>query len=384
MLNMRNAYTQELDDVQLAVEEILQQLELDAFLLPHAAGLISCHPEFLETGVVEALCERLPFEVVGATSLGNAVNGELGLMQLCLSVFTSSDVEFITVLSEPLSDEDLSGVADAYTNVAGGLPRAPGLVLVMAPFIPGVGGERILQRLDEAAGGAPVFGTLASEPDIDMSLCATIHNGKTYDRSASLLLMVGEIHPRFFVASLSEDRVQKQRAVVTKSKGNLIMEINDVSVRAYMQSIGLSKGDGIEGVNAIPFVFDLNDGTKPATWAIYMVTEEGYAACGGAVPPNSTFAVGSLEMDDVLHTAEQVTLQALQAGSNGLLLFPCMGRNMVLGLDSLAEMEVVEKLAGGRIPYHLSYSNGEVCPVYTAAGGTANRFHNFTFIVCAL
>ena len=69
---------------------------------------------------------------------------------------------------------------------------------------------------------------------------------------------------------------------------------------------------------------------------------------------------------------------------NGMILLPCLGRNMVLAVDPLAEIDVVKNLIGDAVPWHLAYSGGECCPVYTKDGQLVNRFHNFTFIGCAI
>lgn len=384
MLKMINAHTQETDDVQSAVAEVLEQLDLENGLLRNTVGLISCHPDFIKNGIVAALCAKLPFDVVGTTALGNAVNGRVGFVQLCLSILTADDVEFHTAISAPLGEAKLGGITEAYAEASAGLPQPPELVIALLPFIRNIGGERMLKELDVAAGGRPIFGMVTSEAEAGMPNCHTIYRGEVYRESVALLLVSGNVQPKFFVASLSRDRVQKQRAVITKARGNLVEQINDMSVKDYLRSIGLYQGEGIESLQAIPFVFDLNDGTKPVTWAIYLVTEEGYVACGGDVPVNATLAVGELEKEDVLQTAMETTAEAKRSVKNCALLFPCLGRNMVLGLDPFAEIEVVEGLLGESTPYHLAYANGELCPVYTEAGDTTNRFHNFTFIMCTL
>ena len=90
-------------------------------------------------------------------------------------------------------------------------------------------------------------------------------------------------------------------------------------------------------------------------------------------------------MDDILLTAEQSLKKLLQnAGINGIIMFPCLGRNMVLGAAPLSETEKVRKVLGESLPWHLAYSGGELCPVYGSGGRTVNRFHNFTFIACAI
>ncbi|MDR2738996.1 MAG: hypothetical protein LBB68_04085 [Treponema sp.] len=72
MIKVLNACTAEIDDVDLAVSEILEQLDVPGNLRNNSIGIIACYYEFIETGVVAEICKRLPFDVVGCTTLGNA------------------------------------------------------------------------------------------------------------------------------------------------------------------------------------------------------------------------------------------------------------------------------------------------------------------------
>ncbi|ULQ59833.1 FIST C-terminal domain-containing protein [Brucepastera parasyntrophica] len=150
-----------------------------------------------------------------------------------------------------------------------------------------------------------------------------------------------------------------------------------------MQSLGLMTDYGVEGTNAIPFVIDYNDGTKPIARAIYAITTEGYAACGGEMPVNATLAIGSIDYEDVIGTTTETVETVLHTDKKeGLLIFSCLARNLALGADALAEMETVSEKIQSSVPYHFSYSGGEICPVYTEDGNLVNRFHNNTFIAC--
>jgi len=100
-MRMLNAWTLELDDPAVAVAEILEQLDLENRLLAHSAGFITCSSDYVETGMVKAICDALPFEVVGCTPLTNAVNQEGGTLLLCLSVLTADDCRFVTALTPP-------------------------------------------------------------------------------------------------------------------------------------------------------------------------------------------------------------------------------------------------------------------------------------------
>jgi hypothetical protein len=385
-MKMLNAWTLEADDPALAVSEILEQLDLKNRLLAQAAGFITCSYDYVETGMVKAVCEALPFEVVGCTTLTNAIDRQAGTLLLCLSVLTSDDCRFATALTSPLGDNAHAVISETYNQAAAKLGERPGLVLAFFPMLGAVSGEFMLRALNDAAAGAPIFGTTACDPaTTDYSNSFTIHNGICSREGMSLLLISGGVHPHFVVASASEQNMFRQQAVITSSEGSVLKKINGLSVQQYLASIGLAQGEGIGGLSSMLFVVNYNDGSQPVARAVYALNKDGTAGCGGVMPEGGTLSIGRLDVDDILLTAEQA-LEKLQktTGLNGIIIFPCLVRNMMLGVEPLREIEKVQSVVANSLPWHLAYSGGEICPVYGGDGGTLNRFHNYTFIACAI
>jgi hypothetical protein len=93
--------------------------------------------------------------------------------------------------------------------------------------------------------------------------------------------------------------------------------------------------------------------------------------------------LGSLDIQDIL-SASSGAMEALTGGGeDGILMFSCAGRNFVLGLDTMAEIGVVQQGLGPGRSYLLAYSGGEFCPVKAQDGKLINRFHNVTLISCS-
>lgn len=255
------------------------------------------------------------------------------------------------------------------------------MVLTFMPLILELGGELMLRKLDQLSGGLPVFGTISSDHHPDYHTSGTIYNGECYHDCVVISLISGDIKPRFILSAITEKKLQKQRAIITESSDSVLMKVNNEPVLSFMRELGLTVGNGIEGMSAIPFLVDYGDGTPPVARAMYLVTDEGYIVCGGDMPVGATLAIGKI---DVWETASS-TMDAIlaQEDIHGVLLFPCLSRMAVLGGDMNSEMNIMrDKL--GDVAYHVAYSGGEVCPVYNEQGETANRFHNFSLVGCIL
>lgn len=386
MVKMLTAHTMEIDDVGLAVEEVLSQLDMPGSLLKNTAGVLTCYSEFIDSGVVGAICGALPFDVIGATTVGNADRDERGLMMLSLTVLTSDDVSFSAAYSDSLAGEQEQPLRAMYDLARIGLDGAPKLMISCLPLLFHIGGDETIAILDSICQGVPNFGTTAVDHTPDYRTAQTIMNGESSKDRMAILLLSGEVHPKFFVTRLSEERIAGQKpALITASSRNLLMEVNGMPVIEHMESLGMTEGGKLENVNAVPYVVDFGDGTPPLIRAIFAFTPEGYAVCGGVMPENATLSVGFIDHTDIMRTTERAMNEvASSAPVDGVLIFSCLARFLALGVDTDAEMELIGKLLPECVPYQFSYAGGEICPVYDQNGMPRSRFHNDTLVVLAL
>ena len=383
MIRMLTAQTTEVDDVDFAVAEILKQLDLENRLLKNSVGILACYADFLEGGVIPALCDRLPFDVVGVTTLGTGTENTAELLALTLCVLTSDDVSFSAVVSESLIDDHENKIQAAYDRAAAALPGDPALVLAYVPMMAAVGGEKIASRIDKVGNGTPVFGTVACDHNFDSRQAHTIYNGAAYRDNLAMILLSGPVRARFFLGALPLNNVQKHQAVITASDGNILHEINGLPAAEYLRGMGLAPNDILESSKSMPIVVDYRDGTPPVIRGFYTFTPEGSAICGGEMPVNATFALSTLDSADVLLSARQLFDEILAAqGAVGMLLISCLVRSFALDTEPLAEMNLVSSCVDRTFPYQLCYAGGEICPVYDKEGGVSNRFPNFSFIGC--
>ncbi|MDR2892268.1 MAG: FIST C-terminal domain-containing protein [Deltaproteobacteria bacterium] len=383
-MKLLRASTLEVDEPKLAVSEILQQLDLGNSLLAHSVGLVTCHPDFIDSGVLAAVSDALPFDVVGCTSIASAINEDMGIEILTLAVLTSDDVSFTTVLTESLWDDQVTPIKTAYEKAIAALPEKPSLILTYQPMMNHVGGERLSMEISRISDGIPLFGTLACDHNYDFSQAYSICNGTYYKDRLIMVLLNGPLAPKFFHIAIEMKGQLAQKAVITDSAGNVLKTVNDMPVLKYLESLGLNSGGTIEGSVTIPFFLDYNDGGKPVCRGLFLVTEEGWVACGGDVPTGVRISPASLDDADIMQTADKAIDDILAAANSNkaLLIVSCNSRSLSLGTDFLAEMELVQERLGKVLPYHMLYSGGEICPVQLEDGGTKNRFHNFSFTAC--
>jgi len=376
------AYTYEIDDVEAAVSEILSQLDLEA-LCKNSVGIINCYSEFLDSGVVEALNEALPFNTIGTTTLAGSTSGELSFTMLSLMVLTGDDVSFSTALSDEILEEQEKPLMQMCRQALAGIEDEAKLAMVYIPVIPHIGGDVTIEAMEQVLGGIPIFGTCASDHTDDYHSAQVIYNGKAYKGEVATLLIGGNIEPRFSVMSIPEKKVLRQKAIVTESLANQIISVNNMSFLEYLHTIGLVEEDtSLEGVMAIPVMIDYNNGTEPIAMGMFL-GENGTAACGCKVPVGASLSIGTLLAEDIVAAAQTVVQQILeQENCEAAIMYPCLSRILILGIEPEAEMEKISSGLSDKVPYTLAYSTGEICPVKDKDGKFVNRMHNFSLISC--
>jgi hypothetical protein len=385
MIKMYNAHTSEMDFVDDAVSELLQQLGFEEEIPRRAIGIITCHVEFAETGVVKALCERLPFPAVGCTTLGSASGGVKGHQLLTISVLTGDDVEFSAALSETISPENVGPpIRDVYDRALAGLTEpTPALALAFAPFMNTADGMRLFSQINLCCGDTPLYGTVSCSGNPDLSGSLTLWNGDAVPDAMAIVLIRGNVKPRFFLTALSDNRMGKKKGTVTDAKDSLIKTVDDMPALDFIVTCGISKESVIKAPTSIPVIIDYEDGSVPLAAGIYGVAPDGCLHVGANIPIGARLSIGTQDQGGILSTTESILHRILRETKPlGILMLPCLSRSLLLGPNSEGELRLIVKELGDAIPYHVAYSGGEICPVYIDGGALRNRFHNFTFTAC--
>jgi hypothetical protein len=385
MTVLMTAYTTEIDDTDVAVEEILEQLDLQG-LAQNSVGILTCIPEFIESGVVEALTEALPFELVGMTTIGCTTPDSDELDQLSLLVLSSDELRFKTLLSAPLLTSDERIIHEAYLKAADGEDEKPSLILTFCPFQLSINsGDFFVSALDEISEGVPLFGALAIDNTIDYGKSQVISNGLATSNQMAAVLVFGQLAPRFYRATVARKKLADETGIVTRSQGNLLIEVDGKPARDFLLDNGLvlNKDGLFDGLNNFPVFVDYRDNTAAVLRSMLTVRPDGSLICGGDIQEGAILALGYLDDNEVL-SSTAAKLAEMQIDANqAILIFSCIGRYFALGYDFEKEARMIhERYDALGLPYTLTYAGGEICPVSlrSGEGELANRLHNNTFI----
>ena len=389
MLKCASIFTYEVDDPEAALEQIKAQLDEKLSLLEHSAGIIMCHPEFIASGVAMHICEQLPFEMAGGTTSAQAANSEFAELILTIFVMTSDDVWFKAGMTGCLEETIDGPVKTAFEGAIMGASAPPGLALLFLPLIPKYSGDSYVTAVQKVIPNVPLFGPITVDDTLTYESTRTIYNGENHKTAMSFVLCYGNIKPRFIIGTFPDDKVMPyKKGEVTKSRGPLVYEINNISAYKYFESIGFVDKDGFaQSFNLVPFMVKQKkradyDGI-PVIRGIATFNEDGAAFFRGDVDEGSTFTIAVSEAEDALsETRKKLEQINTLPDVNGALIFSCLGRRiMIMHINPVLELEIAKDTVNPEIPFTMGYAGGEISPTSVTNGIPTNVFHNFSLII---
>jgi hypothetical protein len=383
MVKMLTAYTFEIDDPDAAVREIQGQLQNQGGFLKNSIGLLFCYLDFIKARTVEAVCNALPFETLGCTTLGAAMPDAIGDIIFTLTVLTSDDVEFHAGLSDPLTEKEEDRVINVYRKTAAALNTPPSLILIITPSLYNLAGDMVVGLLDRESQGVPIFGAGALDADTKIRTPRVIYGGKAYSDRMPILLFSGNLAPRFFADSIWDHNIHNQKALVTAAEGNRMISVNNIPAAEYMKKIGLITEERLDLLFVFPLAIYPDQSNSPNLFIIYTINDDGSLTCSANIPEGSVVHI-STGSGEVVNSAKNITGGIKTAQGEAALIFSCFSRSVIL-TNPRDEMEAIRgELMDSPLPYVLIYSGGEICPVYNEKGTAVNQYHNYTIISCVL
>jgi hypothetical protein len=378
------AHTTEIDNVDEALSQIRRQLDEER-LLRHSVGILYYYSDFAQTGVVQKLCSRFNFPIVGGTTSNSAVPGSGEDLNLTLTILTSDDCTFSAGISDSLAEDPFIPVEKLYRQL-GGDGEKPALFFIMAPYQLESTGDDYLAVLSSLS-GVPVFGSSAFTHTTDLTRIRTCFNGVEYKDRLALIAFRGKLRPRFFCSTIPEDRMIPQRALITDSYRNRVRKINGIPAIRYLESIGLSENGKLLGIASFPLIVYTGDGSRLIRTIFRNDGEE--LICSGSMPVHTTLGISFCDKEFVIKSAQKTAEKCVKAIASGgeesrlALVISCAARRVALGSDVYAEIRAVNGGLGD-LPYHFAYSSGEFCPMVNLGGKTVDCFLNYSLSVCII
>jgi len=393
MFKCAGLYTSELDSPELALSQIRTQLSEKIELMEHSVGVITCHKEFVDSGVLRHIAENLPFKVAGATTTAAAVNDMVGEVALAIFVMTSDTVRFKVGMTESMETE-IEGPLRAAIEQAGEGSERPKLALAFPPLILQSSGDDMMEIWDRILPGVPVFGTVAVDDSSDLSGGVTIYGSETAKTCHPFILCYGDINPRFLIATLPESNELPYKGVITRSNANTVYEIDGRSAHEFLKRAGItSKGESAGVGLFVPFSVNPQnrkdaDG-MPVLRGVASITDEGPVIFRGRMDENSSVSLLTMSAEDVI-AATEAKLRTIRdmPDVKGVLVLSCVVRHLLVIHDNpLEELEHSQEALKGVTedpPFMMCYAGGEFCPTSVKDGVHVNRFHNYTLVALVL
>ena len=384
MIKMYTARTSEIDEIDEAISDIKRQIDFSA-LKKNSGGIIFCHLDFIENGIVEALCEELPFGIIGMTSMIGADEHGYGLYDLTLTILTSDEATFEVGMSNSINrDNYITEANNLYKTVRSKTSDDPAMILTFMPYLQDISGYEIVAAMDQACHGIPLWGSITNNIDFNYDTVQTICNSKSLSAGVAMMFVNGPVKPGFIVSSLPERNISNTKAKITKSEGAILYEVNNMPILEYLKSIGLEITKEI--ISTTPLMVYYSGASEPVALGFYTLFEDGSVLTGGEMPEGTEFAVGSIDAEGIIESSKSGMKQVTDLKDREVtLLLPCVTRYIMLAPDQEKELRLInEKLIKTGKPFMMGYSGGEICPMLGPDGKLHNRFHNYTFCACIL
>ncbi|MCR5790440.1 MAG: FIST C-terminal domain-containing protein [Lachnospiraceae bacterium] len=387
-------YTEEIDDLELAAEELFAQAaEFEFEENSVAIMFMDLDTEYPE--LYELLHEKWDIPIVAATTVGILTARE-GYCRsgISLMLMTASDCGFTVGMTHDLSVDNYPQVIretyEALEKETGG--EEVKLVLTLGAKPTEMAGDDIISVLDDMGKRVKVFGALASDM-FSFTDFRVAFNDRVEWHAQIFILITGNVEPKFLkVQSLSGKANFCYE--VTRSDRNLVYRLGNGTFLEALNKSGLGSDKVIVAGEYIqtPFVTVLEKPGGVRVEALRNLTrldhETGSGLFLGGIPEGSSLELGLLNKEDVKTSVSEAFDEILEWLKNDgkncstILCCSCTARFLAIGNDGTLEAESYQ----GRLPEGVSlmgmYSYGEYCPFEEEEW--YNVFHNSTFTILCL
>ena len=393
-MKVYTAFTKEIDSPDLAIAEILEQLNLEENALKNTVGFMHLYYEFVDTGVCQAIIDALPFEVVGCVSSYTGTGEKYGDIALSVMMVTSDTDTFVTRTIEGVTSKSHDQLVDEITEICTDFcaDEKPKMIMPYILSSPSFCGDDLVSIANSLPETIPFFGTVAF--NMENSNHYVVGNGTVSPDLYALVAFYGNFEPKFRVASSFDfDEEFSEVAEVTDAEGSILKMINGIPAVEYLRKQGMlsssSLGEGT-GMWVVPAILTYPNGVSLVRAFLGIVKGTDYIFATGNMEKGAKITFALLDGEKTLASAEKLFGEISKANENGIMAYSCAARSWSLGAGFFAETQKIvdvskeyERTHNKALDYCVTYSAGEICPVKGNDGKLVNVLHNYTLISCA-
>ncbi|MCL2033261.1 MAG: FIST C-terminal domain-containing protein [Oscillospiraceae bacterium] len=392
-MKSNSAISYELEDMKIAAAELAKAVDVFP-LLKSSIGILYFSTELDAEKLMSEIKKLLPFDIMGCSTQA-VLNEKTGMNEFSSSllVLTADDCDFNIFVSEPLTSENIkrqiTGICESVTRVKHDLK----LILLNCPHMPDIIFDNFPEAFSEGTGGLPVFGGAAGY-SIDNDISLVTFNENLYTDRLVCCFISGNLAPVFSAMgyfSLTTIKTQ----IATKTDGDVIYTIDDMSFVDYLESMGIVTSEPEMYASIILKVkWGDDDGKDGGVYRSIssLNKEDGSGKVGCCVPQGSEIYTTTYKSDDIKISTkvciDTIIEQIRNAESEDykyttVLCGSCWGRYLCMFPSKKIEGDIIKESAPPEMNFAGYYTNGEICPIAFKNGVAVNRAHNATITMCA-
>ncbi len=390
------AFTREVDELDIAVEELKSQIDTSLFM-KNTCGIVFCGFEPDMNELIERLNKSFDFPFFGCTGVGILSTNGYSQSSISLLVLTADDVEFSIGMTEEINEQsDVSRFAETYKKCKSKLNGKDKLIFTYVPWLNNIMFDGIVQTLDEVSEHVPVYGGIASDGwTFDSTYVFT--NEEASQSKGVMMVLSGNINPVFTIEH-STTLTTNLHKIVTKAEGTVVYELDGKPITDFIREMGLitEKTSVILDYLGTPFLATqkTEDGDEIDTLRCLGVIDHENKACGyiGKVEEGSELNMVMISKEDIERSVkmafDEIILKINETKDysySTIFCSSCAARYCLIVADKNAEGRAYE----GRLPKDVNvqgvYIYGEFCPaIGKHSGGLYNVLSNETFTILAI
>jgi hypothetical protein len=400
MIKQYTAFTKEVDDSEAAVKQILEQLKLEENKLKNTFGIIHFNYEFVNTGVCKAIVDALPFELAGCVSSYVGTRGQYAEIAMSVTMLTSDDVHFSIRTVENVSTKSREQISDEVKQVFVELSREelPKMIIPFMNLQRHFSGDDLVIIGNSLQNPIPLFGTLAFDmKQILMTQTENTHyllaNKNISSDIFTFVAFYGNVEPKFHCTTTFDfEESFDEPGEVTAATGPILHTVSGLTALEYLKKQGIIDADNKtsgSGMWTIPAILTYPNGLKIVRSFIMIVKDTESILASGYITPGAKIVFALLDADKTVSSAEKMMKKLIESNEKDIIAYSCVARAWALGTQHYAEVQKITECAQGYeqnnnelYNYCVSYSGGEICPVWDKDGKMINTLHNYTLITC--